>query len=528
MSDELDLSSDEETFEEDDWQEMETSNTMVKCLFCCDLFPSVEEGIKHCETGHNFNLNTLKSKFNMDCYSYIKLINYIKTHNPNPEDIMNTPKPLWDSERYMKPVDDEVDDWLMFDFDTVVCNPSSPLTYHANVENGLVTLTQAHFSELQRTIRNLSEQLNESNIYLEMAKDDINKMQESMKGLADVGQTSTNANGNNNGNGNAYTINCVSKVPLEDDEGYFNTYAHFGIHYDMLSDKVRTESYRDAILNNKETFNDKVVLDLGCGTGILSMFCATAGAKKVYALDQSEVIYHAMDIIRENNLQHVIKTIKGRLENTKLEEKVDIIVSEWMGYFLLFEGMLDSVIYARDNHLKPGGLLLPNKCNISLVANGDTDTHKKLIDYWSDVYGYKMNCMKSEVVREASVDIVGSKHIISEPCIVKEIDINTCNTDVMDFTSYFELPITRDGTLTSLVGYFDTFFDLPNRVSFSTGPETTPTHWKQTVFYFKDCKDVKQGDVIKGVIICNRQKTDVRALAVQINVLGKNHKYILS
>ncbi|XP_053600412.1 protein arginine N-methyltransferase 1 [Plodia interpunctella] len=522
MSDVPDLSSDEENFEEDDWQEMETSNTMVRCLFCSEVLSTVELALKHCESVHNFNLNSLKVKFNMDCYSYIKLINYIKTHNPKSEELMNSSKPLWDDEKYMKPVDNEVDEWLMFDFDSLIDNPSSPKTYHANVENGLVTLSQAHFIELQRTIQALTEQLNESNTHLQLAKEDINKMQESMKALVDGGQTS------NNGNGDNHIINCVSKVPLEDDEGYFNTYAHFGIHYDMLSDKVRTESYRDAILKNKDTIQDKVVLDLGCGTGILSMFCATAGAKRVYALDQSEVIYHAMDIIRENNLHHVIKTIKGRLENTNLEEKVDIIVSEWMGYFLLFEGMLDSVIYAREHCLKPGGLLLPNKCNISLVASGDVDTHKKLIEYWSDVYGYKMNCMKSEVVREASVDIVGSKHIISEACVVKEIDINTCNTDIMDFTSQFRLPITRDGSLTSLVGYFDTFFDLPHSVSFSTGPETTPTHWKQTVFYFKDCKSVKQGDVIEGTIICSRQKTDARALSVQINVFGKNHKYILS
>jgi protein arginine N-methyltransferase 3 len=49
-----------------------------------------------------------------------------------------------------------------------------------------------------------------------------------------------------------------------------------------------------------------------------------------------------------------------------------------MGYFLLFEGMLDSVIYARDHHLAEGGLLLPNRCSISLVGLADTGTNKML------------------------------------------------------------------------------------------------------------------------------------------------------
>lgn len=518
MSDVPDLSSDEEHYVEDEWQEMETSTTMVTCLFCPKILSSVEEGFSHCEAEHNFVINTLKLKFNMDCYSYIKMINFIKSSKPNPSLIMEAKTPIWDDEKYLKPV--ENDDWLMYDFEALTEKPSSPRTYHANVENGLVTLSQTHFNELQRTIQMLTEQLGQSQAHLHMAKEDISKMQESMKNMVDGNQS--------NIVDEAVTVNCVSKVPLECDEGYFNTYAHFGIHYDMLSDKVRTETYRDAIVNNKELLTGKTVLDLGCGTGILSMFCAQTGTNKVYALDQSEIIYHAMDIITENGLQDKIKLIKGRLEDTKLDEKVDIIVSEWMGYFLLFEGMLDSVIYARDNWLKPGGLLLPNRCNISLVANGDVETHRKLIDFWSDVYGFKMNCMKSEVVREASVDIVASKNIISEPYIIKEIDINVCKTDVMDFVSEFKLPIVKDGSLTSLVGYFDTFFDLPNSISFSTGPHTTPTHWKQTVFYFRDCKEVKIGDIITGKIICSRQKSDVRALNVEINVFGKNHKYILS
>ena len=66
----------------------------------------------------------------------------------------------------------------------------------------------------------------------------------------------------------------------------------------ILQDKVRTESYRDFIYKNREIFEDKVVLDVGCGTGILSMFAVKAGAKHVYAVDMAEIIYSAMDIAR--------------------------------------------------------------------------------------------------------------------------------------------------------------------------------------------------------------------------------------
>ena len=72
----------------------------------------------------------------------------------------------------------------------------------------------------------------------------------------------------------------------------------------------------------------------------------------------------AMDIVRENSLETTITLLKGRLEDiSELNGlKFDVIVSEWMGYFLLFEGMLDSVITARKKHLKEGGRVLPNRC----------------------------------------------------------------------------------------------------------------------------------------------------------------------
>lgn len=74
----------------------------------------------------------------------------------------------------------------------------------------------------------------------------------------------------------------------------------------MLKDAVRTDSYRDFIYDNKYLFKDKVVLDVGCGTGILSMFCAKAGAKMVIAVDNSDIINKARENVYDNGLGDVI------------------------------------------------------------------------------------------------------------------------------------------------------------------------------------------------------------------------------
>lgn len=75
----------------------------------------------------------------------------------------------------------------------------------------------------------------------------------------------------------------------------------------MLEDHPRTDAYRKAILENKSYFKDKIVMDVGCGTGILSIFCAQAGAKKVYAVEASKLANLAKEVIKENKFEEIIE-----------------------------------------------------------------------------------------------------------------------------------------------------------------------------------------------------------------------------
>ncbi|PJF16711.1 Protein arginine N-methyltransferase 8 [Paramicrosporidium saccamoebae] len=95
----------------------------------------------------------------------------------------------------------------------------------------------------------------------------------------------------------------TDKSDLSSRDYYFDSYAHFGIHEEMLKDEVRTMAYRNAIYRNRHLFEGKVVLDIGCGTGILSMFAATAGARLVIGVDMSGIIEQAKVIVAANGLQ---------------------------------------------------------------------------------------------------------------------------------------------------------------------------------------------------------------------------------
>jgi predicted RNA methylase len=191
---------------------------------------------------------------------------------------------------------------------------------------------------------------------------------------------------------------------------YFDSYSHHGIHEEMLKDEVRTRTYQMAILNNKHLFENKIVLDVGCGTGILSMFAVQAGAAHVYAVDCSSIIEQAKRIVEDNGMADKITLIQGKMEEIDLPvPKVDLIVSEWMGYFLLYESMLNTVLYARDKWLAPNGIIFPDKAVMYLCAVEDEQMKYERIDFWEDVYGFDMSALRSVALKEPVVDVVDPK-----------------------------------------------------------------------------------------------------------------------
>ncbi|KAG8709243.1 hypothetical protein FRC08_018446 [Ceratobasidium sp. 394] len=368
----------------------------------------------------------------------------------------------------------------------------------------------------------------------------------------------------------------------DDDTHYFDSYSYNEIHAVMIQDTVRTSSYATFILSNPQIFKGAIVMDVGCGSGILSMFAARAGARRVFAVEASGVGVKAEQNFKDNGYEDIITLIRGKVESITLPEgftHVDVIISEWMGYSLLYESMLDSVLYARDKYLRAGGLMVPSQCRIMANLVEVPSVIKENVTFWDNVYGFKMSSMAQEVYDDALIEVVSANAVLTNDCLIKDLPIQRITVRNLDFSSPFILNATRAGKAHALLLYFDTWFttdgdevprdaeatitkgegevvttdvlqikarpelvarrkssmgpmrkmsvgadDVPltpvkegKEVSFSTGPRSMPTHWKQTLFLFRTPADVKEGSCVSGRLHMRKSETNSRELDAEIH-----------
>ncbi|XP_051186924.1 probable protein arginine N-methyltransferase 1 [Lolium perenne] len=299
---------------------------------------------------------------------------------------------------------------------------------------------------------------------------------------------------------------------------YFDSYSHFGIHEEMLKDVVRTRSYQNVITQNNFLFKDKIVLDVGAGTGILSLFCAKAGAKHVYAIECSQMADMAKEIVKTNGFSEVITVIKGKVEEIELPvPKVDVIISEWMGYFLLFENMLDTVLFARDKWLADDGVVLPDKASLHLTAIEDAEYKEDKIEFWNNVYGFDMSCIKKQAMMEPLVDTVDANQIVTNCQLLKTMDISKMSSGDASFTVPFKLVAERNDFIHALVAYFNVSFTKCHKLmGFSTGPRSKSTHWKQTVLYLEDVVTICEGETLSGTMTVANNKKNPRDIDITL------------
>ena len=268
----------------------------------------------------------------------------------------------------------------------------------------------------------------------------------------------------------------------------------------MIRDRVRTDAFRRAI--DAVVRPGDVVLDVGAGSGILSMFAARAGAARVYAVEQTTVAVLAQQLAAANGFDETITVFQGDVLDIEPPERVDVIVSEWLGGFGIDEGMLAPVIAARDRWLKPGGIMIPRTvtARVALVHDRYLDDMASFLR--ADPYGLNLDELAEKTVNE--IHYSGTfRHLAMDDLRSRPSPLWTTHADLISLEQAIApqetetlLPVHKHGSANALALWFSA--ELAPGISLSVGPGDQPTHWGMTTAPLRSPVTLTPGMVVRA------------------------------
>lgn len=328
----------------------------------------------------------------------------------------------------------------------------------------------------------------------------------------------------------------------EDEANPFSQYYGMLLHQqNMLQDHVRTGTYERAMLCNLTDFHDKVVLDVGTGSGILAFFAVKAGARKVYAVELSAMAECARELVAANGCCDRITVIKGKMEEVQLPEKVDVVVSEPMGFFLVHERMLETFVSAgkKWRSSSPSFKMFPSIGTMFMSPFSDDSIYREQmakVAFWQqqDFYGVNLSSLREQAMtNHFSQPVVGyfppdillssryAEHVVNFAEVTKE------QLDSFDFPFHFV--VERTAIMHGLGCWFTVdFLGSDTRVVLSTSPHDAGTHWYQCRLLLSTPIAVNASQSVSGNVhfVANKKFSydiDLEVCLDGTSIVSRNH-----
>ncbi len=280
-----------------------------------------------------------------------------------------------------------------------------------------------------------------------------------------------------------------------------SSYAELPVHRWMLRDTERNEAYRRALAHIVKPGD--VVLDVGAGTGILSIFAAQAGARRVYAVERTAIVEVARQVIETNGYASSIEVLHSDLEDVTLPEKVDVIVSEWMGGFGVDENILAPLVMARDRWLRPGGKMVPGRVT-AMLAPAFLPEFDEAITHWlSRPHGVDLSVIARMTTQENFHTQTPPESLVAPPQAMWSHDPLSCTLQVADqpFTTKLTFVATEQTTLSGLLTWF--VAEMGDGTTLSNAVGSPDTHWGRSLFPLDRPIEVAAGTTINVELQCN-------------------------
>lgn len=270
-------------------------------------------------------------------------------------------------------------------------------------------------------------------------------------------------------------------------------YDGLDVHRLLVGDEARTRSFERSI---RATVKEgAVVLDVGAGSGILSLFAAQAGAARVYAVERAPGAAElASRLIASNGFEAVVQVLPMDMDAIQIPERVDVIVSEWLGVYGVDENMLAPVLLARDRCLKQGGVMIPSVVT-AFLAPVCHPAAKSANQFLDRPYGLDLSALAPFSPHQAVwlPSPVSAGALRAEPAALWIVDCAEMPSTEAHTPYAAELSFElTDGGVNGLVAWFEA--QMPGADMLSNGPDQPATHWGQFLFPIANAQDFAAGD----------------------------------
>ena len=268
-----------------------------------------------------------------------------------------------------------------------------------------------------------------------------------------------------------------------------------GWHFGCLDDVPRNLAYQKAL--NALIGPETIVLDIGAGCGVLSLFAAAAGAKHVYAVEIEPLAAEiAQEIVTKNGFQDQITIINKDILDVKLEneipEKCNLVVQDIIWPSPFSKDIHKFLIYAQENLLTDNAIYCPQSIKLKGVLT-DADSHIGWPDY-SDYFGFDLSPMNMLRFRSPGFNRPHhSSPTVSEVFTIADYNLQKLE-DLEDQSWKLDIPITNEGQIHYLLSWLS--LEFPDGTNLENGPEAKSVR-SLTVNRFYDPKLVKADQTVQ-------------------------------
>ncbi|HEY2746220.1 MAG TPA: class I SAM-dependent methyltransferase [Polyangia bacterium] len=246
----------------------------------------------------------------------------------------------------------------------------------------------------------------------------------------------------------------------------------------LIDDPVRLGAFQRAIATLVRPGD--VVADIGCGLGTYAIFAARAGARRVFAVDDSPIVEVAREVVRDSGADDVVELIAGYSTALEPPERCDVVIFEDYLTTLVSPGKARVVADLESRWLEPGGRLLPARARLWLAPVEDPEGHLHIDRFhWSKdrVFGIDFGSTRRRVFSSAHPRKLGAGALLATPELAHDYDL--LHLKRVEVSATRTLPASRDGVIHGLLLWFE--LELGG-AWLGTGPLAPPSAWQQTLF----------------------------------------------